>query len=304
LPIRAIFAGHELTTIHRIYALVYASAMQLQVPLRRVILITLLVSTSLSAQWVKYPTAGVPRKADGSVNMAAPTPRLPDGKPDFSGLWTTAEPNRPAAAAPLADDKPGDSRAITASRQMTNIGVDLPGGLPYQPWLVPIVKERTANLAIGDPHIRCLPDNFLRAYGLPHMLQFVHKPGLLVVLNEMNAGYRRVFTDARPLPDDPTPTWQGYSSAKWSGDTLVVDTIGLRDDTWIDWNGSVLTESAKVREEIRRPDFGHLEVRVTVDDPKAYTKSWTVTLKERIVVDTELIDEICLENEKFSQQIK
>jgi len=187
---------------------------------------------------------------------------------------------------------------------MANIGVDLPGGLPYQPWLVPIVKERTANNAIDDPHIRCLPDNFLRAYGLPHLLKFVHTSGLLVVLNEMNAGYRQVFTDARPLPVNPNPTWQGYSSAKWSGDTLVVDTIGLRDDTWIDWNGSVLTESAKVREQIRRPDFGHLEIQVTVDDPKAYTKPWTVTLKQRIVVDTDLIDEICLENEQFFKHAK
>ena len=183
---------------------------------------------------------------------------------------------------------------------MSNFGVDLPGGkLPYQPWLVPIVKERTDNLAIDDPHIRCLPDNFLRAYGLPHMLKFIHTPSLLVVLNEMNAGYRQVFTDARKLPEDPAPAWQGYSSAKWSGDTLVIDTIGLRDDTWIDWNGSVVTEAAKVREEMRRPDFGHLEVKVTVDDPKAYTHPWTVTLHQRIVVDAELIDEICLENEQF-----
>ena len=166
---------------------------------------------------------------------------------------------------------------------------------------MPIVKERTANLAIDDPHIRCLPDNFLRAYGLPHLLKFVHKPDLLVVLDEMNAGYRQVFTDARPLPNEPNPTWQGYSSAKWSGDALVVDTIGLRDDTWIDWNGSVLTEKAKVREEIQRPDFGHLVIKVTVDDPKAYTKPWTVTLKQRIVVNAELIDEICLENEQFSK---
>ena len=135
--------------------------------------------------------------------------------------------------------------------------------MPYQPWQLPIVKERTENLAIDDPHIRCLPDFFLRAYGLPHLLKFVHTPDLLVVLNEMNAGYRQVFTDARPLPDEPSPAWQGYSSAKWSGDTLVIDTIGIRDDTWIDWNGSVVTEAAKIREEIRRPglrpprDQGH-----------------------------------------------
>jgi len=276
----------------------------------------LLASAPLAAQWIAYPTAGVPRKADGSVNMSAPTPHMADGKPDFSGIWMTAEPNRPTFGlsspanpaspreAQTPDDTPGDPTAIRASRQMSNIGVDLPGGLPYQPWLVPIVKERTANDAIDDPHIRCLPDNFLRAYGLPHLLKFVHTPGLLVVLNEMNAGYRQVFTDARPLPKDPNPSWQGYSSARWSGDTLVIDTIGLRDDTWIDWNGSVLTEAAKVREEVRRPDFGHLEIRATVDDPKAYTKPWTVTLRQRIVVDTELIDEICLENEKFLERLK
>lgn len=275
------------------------------------------VSTGLAAQWIYYPTEGVPRKADGSVDMRAPAPRLEDGKPDFSGVWMTAEPNRPSAglsspgnnaaagAAPVDDEKPGDPTNITASRQMANIGVDLPGGrLPYQGWLVPIVEERTANQAIDDPHIRCLPDNFLRAYGLPHLLKFVHKPGLLVVLNEMNAGYRQVFTDARPLPEDPNPSWQGYSSAKWSGDTLVVDTIGLRDDTWIDWNGSVLTTAAKVREEIRRPDFGHLEIRVTVDDPVAYTEPWTVSLRQRIVVDTDLIDEVCLENEKFAETVQ
>jgi hypothetical protein len=270
----------------------------------------LLAAAPVAAQWFTHPTAGVPRNADGRVNMSAPTPRMADGRPDFSGIWMTAEPNRPGSgvsrpgdqASPReaqADDRPGDPTAIRGSRQMANIGVDLPGGLPYQPWLVPIVKERTANDAIDDPHIRCLPDNFLRAYGLPHLLKFVHTPGLLVVLNEMNAGYRQVFTDGRPLPKDPNPSWQGYSSATWSGDTLVIDTIGLRDDTWIDWNGSVLTEAARVREEIRRPDFGHLDIRATVDDPKAYTKPWSVTLRQRIVVDTELVDEICLENEKL-----
>ena len=270
-----------------------------------VVTAALLASAPLTAQWVNYPMPGVPRRADGKVNMAAPAPRLADGRPDLSGLWMTAEPNRGAGRGtppPVnVPDEAGDQRNVTASRQMRDMGVDLPGGLPYQPWLIPIVKERTANEAIDDPHIRCLPDNFLRAYGLPHLLKFVHSPQLLVVLNEMNAGYRQVFTDGRPLPKDPNPSWQGYSSARWSGDTLVIDTIGLRDDTWIDWNGSVLTEAAKVREEIRRPDFGHLDIKVTVDDSKAYTKPWSVTLRQRIVVDTDLIDEICLENEKFEE---
>jgi hypothetical protein len=247
-----------------------------------------------TAQWLDVPTAGVPRKADGSVDMAAPAPRMPDGKPDFSGIWISAKPDQDVAS---------DGHDLGSGRHMANLGVDMEGGLPYQPWLVPIVKQRTENLAIHDPHIRCLPDAFIRAYGLPHMLKFVHKPELLIVLDEMNAGYRQVFTDARPLPDDPSPAWQGYSSAKWSGETLIVDTIGFRDDNWIDWNGSVVTEEAKVREEIRRPDFGHLEIKITVDDPKAYTKPWSVNLKQRIVVDAELIDEVCLENEQFVERM-
>ena len=261
----------------------------------------LLLAGGLHAQWIQFPTPGVPRKADGSVNMTAPAPKLADGKPDFSGIWMTGETNR---RQPAGEDKPGDPTAITASRQMANLGVDLPGGLPYQPWLVPIVKERTENLAKDDPHIKCWPDHFLRAYGMPHLLKFVHSQNLLVMLNEMNAGYRQVFIDGRPLPKELNPTLQGYSTAKWSGDTLVVDSIGFRNDTWIDWNGSVLTEAGKVREEIRRPDFGHLEIRVTVDDPKAYTKPWTVTLKQRILVDVDLIDEICLENEQSLQHMK
>ncbi|HEY4361344.1 MAG TPA: hypothetical protein VGN17_10255 [Bryobacteraceae bacterium] len=240
----------------------------------------------------------MPRKADGNVDMSATTPRTADGKPDFSGVWTSDEvdPRRPNVV-----PNPHDA---TTSRRMINLGVELKGGLPYQPWLVPIVKQRTANNAKDDPHIKCFPDTFLRAYGMPHLLKFVQVPGLLVMLNEWNAGYRQVFMDGRPLPQDPNPSLQGYSSAKWSGDTLVIDTNGFQNDTWIDWNGSVLTESAKVRELIKRPDLGHLEIEVTVDDPKAYTKPWTVMIKERLIADTELLDEICLENEQSLKHMK
>ncbi|HUF73814.1 MAG TPA: hypothetical protein VMR74_13050 [Gammaproteobacteria bacterium] len=255
-----------------------------------------LASIPAAAQWIGYGTVDVPRKPDGSVDMEASAPRMPDGKPDLTGIWISD-------VTPEGEETPSDAFSLPSSRQMRDIGVDIPGGLPYQPWLVPIVEERTTNQAIDDPHIRCLPDNFLRAYGLPHMLKFVQTRDLLVVLNEMNAGYRQVFLDGRPLPEDPTPSWQGYSSASWDDDTLVVDTIGVRDDTWIDWNGSVITEAARVREEIRRPDFGHLEIRVTVDDPRAYTAPWTVTLGQRIVVDGELIDEVCLENEQFVERM-
>ena len=124
------------------------------------------------------------------------------------------------------------------------------------------------------------------------------------MMSEVNASYRQVFTDGRPLPQDPTPSWQGYSTAKWDGDTLASDSIGFRDGLWIDWNGSEIGEAAKVRERIRRPDYGHLEIELTVDDPKAYTRPWTVTLRQRLVVDTELVDEVCLENERSAQRMK
>jgi hypothetical protein len=251
------------------------------------------------AQWLKYPTANVPRTPDGKPNLSAPTPRTPDGKPDFTGIWLTD-----------SSSCPKDPEALTCGpelpmgREGINMGVSLPGGLPYQPWLVELVKKRTAENAKDDPHVACLPDTFLRAYSLPHLLKFVQTPGLLVMLNEMNAGYRQVFTDGRPFPDDPTPSWQGYSSATWEGETLVVNSIGFRDDIWIDWNGSVITSAAKVQERIRRPDYGHLEIGVTVDDSKAYTKPWTVTLHQRLALNTELVDEICLENEKSLQRMK
>ena len=257
-------------------------------------------SATIFAQWLKYPTVGVPRTADGKVNLAAPTPRTPSGKPDFSGLWLTDAPCRskdPEAPLTCGPELPMGAQGI-------NMGFGLQGGLPYQPWLATLVKKRTAEQAKTDPHVACLPDTFVRAYSLPHLLKFVQTPELLVMLNEMNAGYRQVFMDGRPLPVDPTPSWQGYSSAKWEGDTLVVNSNGFRDDLWIDWNGSVISTAAKVQERIRRPDYGHLEVGVTVDDPTAYTKPWTVTLRERIALNTELVDEICLENEKSLQRMK
>jgi hypothetical protein len=244
--------------------------------------------------------------------MSGPTPRLANGKPDLSGVWMAAESVCGRVMGPTSRERllelvPSSvkcpAKLPTIPRTGYNIGVDLPGGLPYQPWLAKLVEERTANQAKEDPHIRCLPDLFLRAYGLPHYVKFVQSPGLLLMLNEMNGVYRQVFADGRPLPKDPNPSWQGYSSATWSGDTLVIDTIGFRDDLWIDWDGSVITEAAKLREQIRRPDFGHLEIEVTVDDPKAYTKPWTVTLRQQFAADAELVDEICAENEKDSQRL-
>ena len=254
-----------------------------------------------SAQWLHYPTADVPRTADGNPNLSAPAPRLPGGTPDFSGIWLTA------TRFPCTPGKEGGffdcGLELPISPLAVNLGSNLPDGLPYQPWAAALVKQRTADQSKDDPHVRCLPDNPPRPYGLPHLTKALHTPRLLVLLNEVNAMYRQIFIDGRPLPEDPTPSWNGYSTAAWEGDTLVVRTIGFRDGLWLDTSGSTMSDAAKMTERIRRPNFGTLEIEVTVDDPKTYTRPWTVSMPQTIVLDTELIDEFCLENEKSSQHM-
>ena len=252
-------------------------------------------SAMTTAQWLHYPTPNVPHTAAGRPNLNAPPPRLADGKPDFSGIWQSA---RKLPCTPEVNKFVDCGLEIGGSPLALNMGTDMPGGLPYQPWAATLVKQRTAANSKDDPHARCLPDNPPRPYGLPHLTKAVHTPKLLLLLNEVNAMYRQIFLDGRPLPNDPTPSWNGYSTATWEGDTLVVRTTGFRDDLWLDMAGSPMTEAAKLTERLRRPTYGTLEIQVTVDDPKAYTRPWTVQMNQMITLDTELIDEMCLENEK------
>jgi len=267
----------------------------------------LLLLPQLPAQWIHYPTAGVPKTRDGKPNLAAPTPRTRDGKPDFSGMWWNGDMELPCPelmggpkdCAEKGLGLPGQKGAGLPA-PATNIGFSLPGGLPYSAWAIEEMKLRARD-PLGDPHVHCLPSSPPRNYTLPHMQKFLQIEKQLTMLNEYNASYRQIFTDGRPLPVDPLPSWNGYSTAKWDRDTLVVQTIGFRDDLWLDMRGSPLTESAKVTERIRRPNYGSLEIEFTVDDPKAYTKPWTVKLNQFLVLDTELMDEMCLENEQSAK---
>jgi hypothetical protein len=253
------------------------------------------VALPAGTQWVKHRTPDIPRTADGSPDLAARTPRTADGKPDLSGMWITAAGYR----APCGQGLVVCGIELPVSREFGNMGASLAGGLPYQPWAAELVKKNMAESGRNDPHGLCLPDTFVRLYGMPHILKFVHTPRLVIGLEEYNATYRQIFLDGRALPDDPNPAWNGYSVGRWDGDT-----IGFRDDLWLDVRGSPLTNAGKVRERMTRPDFGHLNVEVTVDDPKAYTRPWTVTLHQQILADTEIIDEICLENEKFMRRTR
>jgi hypothetical protein len=252
-------------------------------------------------QWLHYPTPNIPRSSGGAPNLAAAPPRLPDGKPDFSGIW---QPARKLACTPELSKFVECGLEIGGSPLALNIGADMPGGLPFQPWAAALVKQRTADNSKDDPHARCLPDNPPRSSGLPHLTKAVHTPRLLLLLNEVNAMYRQIFLGGRPLPSDPNPSWTGYSTATWERNTLVVQTAGFRDGLWLDMAGSPMTDAARMTERIRRPNYGTLEVQVTIDDPKAYTRPWTVEMNQKITLDTELIDEICLENEKSSQRMR
>lgn len=243
----------------------------------------------LAAQWLNYPTPGVPRTADGKPNLTAAAPRTADRKPDFSGIWSW-EHNRPCPPDGCPDAQVG--------LEFLNIGSSLKNGLPYQPWAADLVKKRRADNAKDDPQTRCLPRGAIRIFTDGLYKQIVQVPGLLLVLTERNANYRQIHLDGRPLPEDPNPSYNGYSSGKWDGDTLVVESNGFRDDLWLDSAGSPLTSAAKVTEKFRRPNFGTLEIEITVNDPKAYTAPWTVKLKQPIVVDTEILDYICQENER------
>jgi hypothetical protein len=245
-------------------------------------------------QWIDYPTAGVPKGKDGTPNLSAPAPRTADGKPDLSGIWVTGEPL--PCPPNLKDDSGECLEKSPLSRYAPDLNAATPGGLPFQPWALEVLKQRKANGL--DPHVLCLPSNFPRMFTLPHYTRFVQTRGLLVLMNEFNASYRQIFLDGRPLPVDPQPSWNGYSSAKWDGDALVVETNGFRDDLWMDMTGTPLTNAARVTERFRRPNFGTLEIEATVNDPKAYTRPWTIKLNHNIVLNTELIDYICSENEK------
>ena len=254
------------------------------------VLVMVSVSTApLGAQWLKYPTAGVPRLPNGSPNLQAPTPRTADGKPDFSGVWEP-EKNRPCPADGCAD--------MQIPQEFLNIGWSLKDGPPYQPWAAELRKTRAEQNGKDDPVSRCLPGGIVKLHTTPQLRKIVQIPGLLISLNEMDATFRQIFIDGRPLPEVDISSFKGYSAGKWDGDTLVVETSGFPDGMWLDRNGSPLTDAAKITERFRRVNFGRMEIEVTIDDPKAYTSRWTINLIHHIVLDTELIDYICAENEK------
>ena len=240
-----------------------------------------------SAQWLDYPTPNVPSTPDGKPSLDAPTPRTPDGKPDFSGMWGWE--TRANCGARCND--------FQISREFMNIAATLSNKLPYRPEVADLVKKRTSEQD-ADPNVHCMPRDAPRIWTDDYYKRIFMVPGRMIILTERNMQYRQIFMDGRPLPEDPNPTWNGYSTAKWDGDTLVVETIGFKDDLWLDAAGNPLTNAGRMSERIRRPNYGKLEVEITIDDPSVYTAPWTVKLNQPLVLDSELLDYYCLENER------
>jgi len=226
------------------------------------------------AQWLHYPTRGIPRTPDGKPNLSAPAPRKPNGQLDLSGIWL-----------------------VPGLKYLINIAADLKD-VPFQPWAEAEYKQRRETLGKDDPNNFCLPSGFPEKIAVTSPWKIVETPGLTIFLYESRTIYRQVLTDGRELPQDPNPTWQGYSVGRWEGDTFVVESNGFNGKGWMDTNGHPTTEALHLIERYHRTDFGHLEVEITIDDPKAYTKPWTVKEIAVYQPDTELLEYICEENNR------
>ena len=273
--------------------------------------VALALSVSVSAQWPSYPTPDVPRK-DGKPVLDGPAPRTSDGKVDFSGIWQLggggggggARGRGAGAAQPQA---PPDPNAIVNSTFFEVAGRGYP--LPMQPWAAALKKERMADNNKDNPDVWCLPIGIMQYHNHPQPRQIVQTKHLTLITYESNYGLRYIYTDGRPAPDnDPTPWWFGYSRGWWEGnDTLVVETthfLGDERSGWLDVNGSPYTDALKMTERFRRPTFGTMQIDVTIDDPKAYTRPFTVRVNHRLLVDQEMIEFVCNENERSTNHIE
>src|SRR5436190_10110552 len=237
--------------------------------------VTMALSAPLAAQWLDHPTPGIPRTPDGKPSLSAPAPRMPDGKPDLSGLWNKVSPKY--------------SRNIAADLKPEEI----------QPWAQALVDKRREDLGKEYMNVRCVPlgPGYATAADSTgaEMMKIVQTPGLILILNP-DLTYRQIFLDGRTLESKPNPDWMGYSAGHWEGDTLVVESFGFNDRTWLDHDGHPHSEALRMTERYRRRNFGNLDLDVTLSDPAVYSKPWTVTVRAELAPDTEMIEWVCNEN--------
>ena len=263
----------------------------------------LLLSTAAPAQWMHYPTPGIPRTRDGKPNLSAGSPRASDGKPDLSGLWqveATPYDEMTRLFGPGLDilSVPGDD-IRTVSKYLFSILIDFkPGEAPLRPEAAQITERRMKTFGIENPTTRCLPAGVPFGGVLPFPNKFIQTPGVIVILQESDGGLRQIFTDGRKHTPDPQPSWMGYSIGRWEHDSLVVDTVGFNDKGWLDGSGHPHSEALHIEERYWRRDFGHMDVQVTLDDPKMYTKPFSIRYTLDLVPDSDIGEYVCDENEK------
>ena len=248
-----------------------------RIPLTILAALLPLLVTPGKAQWVNVPTKGIPRTPDGKPNLTAPAPRTADGHPDLSGIW---EPH--------------------ANKYVRDIAVDLkPDEVPYLPWAKALFEQRVdGSHSKEDPDANCLPQGVPKIGAAPAPWKIVQTPGFIVVVYEAFNLWRQIFMDGRQLARDVNPTWMGYSTGKWDGDTLVVDSRGFNGKAWLDQVGRPSTDALHVIERFHRKDFGNMDIQITIDDPKAYSRPWTVNQDAHLMPEGELLEFICNENNK------
>ena len=300
--------------------------------------IGLACSVTVTAQWPLFREPNVPRDAQGRMRANAPPPKTADGKPDFTGDWRRADRDPlPSEIAGIVGVREGD--AVQGGRGAApptgipvepaiepfppdpkspplatffELGANIKGGLPFTPWAAELKKQRMATDSKDNPDANCLPMGITQFHMQPQPRKIIQTPGLIVIVYESNYGLRYIYTDGRKLPPqgEPQPWWYGYSVGRWEGDTLVVETNNLRGaedsayDGWLDVRGSPYTQQAKFTERFRRPIFEKLEIDVTVEDPKSYTKPFTIRINQRLLADEEPIEFVCNENQLFRKRIK
>jgi hypothetical protein len=285
-------------------------------------LIALAWTAGASAQWAPVPDPKLPRDAQGKVRFDAPTPRTAAGKPDLSGMWMRTRSGPPPENAPgggAGGQLEPEQEAVPLDPNGPPIaaffeaGQNIEGGLPYTPWAKELRDKRFAARAKDNPDAQCLPMGFLQFHQQPQPRVIIQTEKMILIEYEANYGLRHIYLDGRKLPPqgEPQPFWYGYSVGHWDGDDLVVETNNLRGadedspyDGWLDVNGSPYTRQAKITERFRRPTLGHLQIDFTIEDPKAYTKPWTVRIDQRLLPDQELIEFVCNENQQFGTRIK
>ena len=228
----------------------------------------LAVTTPLTAQWLTLPTPGIPRTADGAPDLSAPAPRTPEGHPDFSGLWF-----------PLGTS--GDLLDPNRAHE----------------WARALMAEREASFFAGDPRFQCLPSGpayLTLSSALQGMRRIVQSPDVIAMLYA-DLSHRQIFMDGRELEPDPLPTWMGYSVGRWEGDTMIVESNGYNDRTWLHTRGLPHTERLRITERYQRTDFGNIRIDVTYEDAGTFDPPLTATIDMRLAADDEMLESVCNE---------